>query len=233
MAQRAVSLRYHGLKVAQAIAVISQQLSTAGGSLPVALAKGVEAYKRQLTSVMVLAGVAMAPTFNSPKRTATKDRQGDESVEHLLLRLIPRPSGKTVFTDDVVAFTSPFAASAVAPIAAPGSVMVRRVAAVEGDEMVSDDAEEEGFQIPQGHCWVLADNPELEPPHVIDSRSFGPLPFSSILGRVMYSARSEKDHGPVENSPEGIKADGPVLDAELDLERLCQGEDGESGLPEQ
>ena len=54
----------------------------------------------------------------------------------------------------------------------------------------------------QGHCWVLADNPELEPPHVIDSRSFGPLPFSSILGRVMYSARSEKDHGPVENSPE-------------------------------
>ena len=27
--------------------------------------------------------------------------------------------------------------------------MVRRVAAVEGDEMVSDDAEEEGFRIPQ------------------------------------------------------------------------------------
>ncbi len=105
MAQRAVSLRYHGLKVAQAIAVISQQLSTAGGSLPVALAKGVEAYKRQLTSVMVLAGVAMAPTFNSPKRAAAKDQQGDESVEHLLLRLIPRASAKTVFTDDVVAFT--------------------------------------------------------------------------------------------------------------------------------
>ena len=27
--------------------------------------------------------------------------------------------------------------------------MVRRVAAVEGDEMVSDDAEDEGFRIPQ------------------------------------------------------------------------------------
>ena len=106
MAQRAVSLRYHGLKVAQAIAVISQQLSTAGGSLPVALAKGIEAYKRQLTSVMVLAGVAMAPTFNSPKRAAAKDQQqADDSVEHLLLRLIPRPSAKTIFTDDVVAFT--------------------------------------------------------------------------------------------------------------------------------
>lgn len=52
----------------------------------------------------------------------------------------------------------------------------------------------------QGHCWVLADNADLAPPHVIDSRSFGPLPFTNILGRVAYSARSARDHGPVENS---------------------------------
>lgn len=35
----------------------------------------------------------------------------------------------------------------------------------------------------QGHCWVLADNEQLEPPHVIDSRSFGPLPLSNVVGR--------------------------------------------------
>jgi hypothetical protein len=35
----------------------------------------------------------------------------------------------------------------------------------------------------QGHCWVLADNEQLAPPHVIDSRSFGPLPLSLVMGR--------------------------------------------------
>jgi hypothetical protein len=35
----------------------------------------------------------------------------------------------------------------------------------------------------QGHCWVLADNEQLAPPHVIDSRSFGPLPLDTIVGR--------------------------------------------------
>lgn len=189
----------------------------------------------------------------------------------------------------------------------------------------------------QGHCWVLADNEQLEPPHVIDSRSFGPLPLSNVVGRcaeplgscwrlapalfllpcsapcallfavthlcrclhhaafcllqdsargsqrdrprpsflsfhprlshfltsftqltlqdsvrgpqrdtpwpllpsvpsssftlssptqlhrrILYAARSETDHGPVENSAEGMEADVPVLEAELDLERLCR-----------
>jgi hypothetical protein len=52
-------------------------------------------------------------------------------------------------------------------------VMVRRVAALEAAEMVTDDPEEPPLRIPPGHCWVLADNPELQPPDVIDSRAFG------------------------------------------------------------
>ena len=120
---------------------------------------------------------------------------------------------------------------------------------------------------PQGYCWVLADNEQLAPPHVIDSRSFGPLPLASIVGRwagglgrggqhvlascvwgaaavtapptapaplcptqtstthrIVYCARSETDHGPVENSEDGMAADAPVLEAELDLDRLCNDE---------
>lgn len=147
----------------------------------------------------------------------------------------------------------------------------------------------------QGHCWVLADNESLAPPHVIDSRSFGPLPLSHIVGRcggraagrlccglavdaldtthlppsipafwrrvaaksagwpalrrppppcpahhpshippprppcrprrILYAARSDTDHGPVENSEEGMAADAPVIEAELDIEALCQGEE--------
>ena len=67
---------------------------------------------------------------------------------------------------------------------------------------------------------MLADNEALAPPHVIDSRSFGPLPLGAISGRVVYAARSETDHGPVENSEAGMAADAPVLEAELDLDAL-------------
>ncbi len=43
--------------------------------------------------------------------------------------------------------------------------------------------------------------------------------------RILYAARSETDHGPVENSEEGMAADAPVVEAELDVEALCRGEE--------
>jgi hypothetical protein len=70
-----------------------------------------------------------------------------------------------------------------------------------------------------GNCWVLADNEELKPPAVIDSRTFGPLPVKNIMGRVIYYAR-KNDHGPVENSRPAMSADAAVLEAELDLDKL-------------
>ena len=70
-----------------------------------------------------------------------------------------------------------------------------------------------------GNCWVLADNEELRPPAVVDSRTFGPLPVENIMGRVIYYAR-KNDHGPVENSRPAMSADAAVLEAELDLDKL-------------
>ena len=70
-----------------------------------------------------------------------------------------------------------------------------------------------------GKCWVLADNEELKPPDVIDSRSFGPLPVENILGRIIYYVRPN-DHGVVENSKAAMAADAAVLEAELDLSKL-------------
>eukprot|EP00955_Chlamydomonas_euryale_P016662 177981-Chlamydomonas_euryale.AAC.1 len=106
--------------------------------------------------------------------------------------------------------------------------MVRRVAAVEGAEMVprgsderpDDDDGADDFVIPPGHCWVLADNPDLRPPNVIDSRSFGFIPMSNIVGRVVYSGRSATEHGPVTNSPLAQVVDAPVLENEVDPEEL-------------
>ena len=123
---------------------------------------------------------------------------------------------------------SPFAASTAAeqPQQQPPSygqdLLVRRLAALPGDELVTGEEEDaESYVIPEGHCWVLADNSELEPPNVIDSRTFGPLPLANVLGRILYAARSDSDHGPVENSAEGMAADAPVMEMELDVQRLC------------
>ena len=65
---------------------------------------------------------------------------------------------------------------------------------------------------------MLADNPKLEPPQVLDSRSFGPLPAKLICGRILYYGRPT-DHGPVQNSQEASNEDAPVL-ATLDVDKL-------------
>jgi len=51
--------------------------------------------------------------------------------------------------------------------------------------------------VPEGHCWVLADNEALPLPAARDSRAFGPLPYGAILGRVVYAAASVTDHRPI------------------------------------
>lgn len=66
---------------------------------------------------------------------------------------------------------------------------MRRIAAGEGAQLVTDDPEEAPLTIPAGHCWVVADNEDLDPSQVIDSRSFGPLPIENVMGRIMYYYR--------------------------------------------
>lgn len=121
-----------------AVEEVLSELSTNAPSLPQALTKGLEAYRKELTTVMALTGAAMVPTLNARAASAPT------ALENLLLRLIPRPSSKNVFVGDVVALNS--------PLHAPDAqnVLIRRVAAMEGDEMVSDDPEDEPFFIPPG-----------------------------------------------------------------------------------
>ena len=64
----------------------------------------------------------------------------------------------------------------------------------------------------QGHCWVLADNADMQPPNVIDSRTFGFIPFTNVVGRVIYSGTSASDHAPVTNSPLAQLMDDPILE---------------------
>jgi hypothetical protein len=41
--------------------------------------------------------------------------------------------------------------------------LVRRVAALEGDEMLSSKEDEASFKLKPGTCWVLCDNESLSP----------------------------------------------------------------------
>ncbi|KAL6779798.1 CGL57 [Auxenochlorella protothecoides x Auxenochlorella symbiontica] len=217
MATRAWNLRYSLLKLKHAVS--EAVASPHQGSVADVLQTTVEAYQRRLTQVIALAGVSMAPTLNP---LGTKD---PGAVEQLLVRQIPRPSTSNVWVGDVVALKTP---SSLQPISLANTehvdYMVRRVAAMPGEELVTDDPEDEPVVLQQGQCWVLADNEELQPPAVLDSRTFGPLDLSSIIGRVLYAARSPSDHGPVENSTAAMQADVAVLEAELDIDKLCKQE---------
>ena len=96
----------------------------------------------------------MAPTLNakaatpqsssSPPAGSSSSSSSTSTVDKLLMRCIPRPSLRAVFAGDVVAFNS--------PVAGPGAehLMVRRVAAVEGEELVTDDPADGSYTIPEG-----------------------------------------------------------------------------------
>ncbi|XP_057850448.2 mitochondrial ATP-independent inner membrane protease subunit 2 isoform X2 [Cryptomeria japonica] len=135
-------------------------------------------FQGKLTYLHYSKGEEMAPTVSSHGGT-------------LLVRRLPTVDPKTVFVGDVVALKDP---------QNPDNSIVRRLAAVEGEEMLSTDEKEEPFFLEKDQCWVISDNESLSPKDACDSRIFGPVPMSNILGRVIYCLRSSVDHGPIINS---------------------------------
>jgi hypothetical protein len=193
--KRPVSTRYQWTKLLSATEDFMtefSQRSSAGvaEALSAATAKFKETYSKQLTTVIMMTGAAMAPSLN---KQATSDKH---SYEKLVVRLLPRPSARSVAVGDIVA-------------------------ASEQQQLVSDD-DKETVTIPAGNCWVLADNEELQPPDVIDSRSFGFLPYNSILGRVIYRLRSPEDYGAVVNSTAAFEDDEAVVYSEVDRDKLAE-----------
>ncbi|KAG2437689.1 hypothetical protein HYH02_011068 [Chlamydomonas schloesseri] len=197
-----------------------------GDVVRAAYARARAVYELPLTEQLIITGPAMAPTIN---RHGVKD---PAARERLVIRLLRHPGPRNVLVGDVVAFHSP-----LATLDDTTHVMVRRVAAVEGQEMVSSSDVEPPFVIPSGHCWVLADNTNLrvEDGEVIDSRSYGHIPYTNVIGRVVYAAASRHDHRPVTNNPEhgsegallGAGEDEAVVAAEVDVEALFEDEDEE------
>ncbi|XP_038692461.1 uncharacterized protein LOC119990559 isoform X2 [Tripterygium wilfordii] len=131
----------------------------------------------------------------------------------LLVRKLPFADPMRVFVGDVVVLKDPEKSN---------NYLVRRLAAIEGYEMVSTDGKDEPFVLDKDECWVLADTENLKPKEAYDSRLFGPISMSSIIGRVIYCLRTAVDHGPVQNSHFSTKKDSPILEVELDVDEMVK-----------
>ncbi|KAB1223751.1 Mitochondrial inner membrane protease subunit 1 [Morella rubra] len=145
-------------------------------------------------------GEEMAPTIGTQGGT-------------LLVRKLPAADPTRVFVGDVVVLKDPQNTD---------NHLVRRLAAVEGYEMVSKDEKDEPFILEEDQCWVLADNENLKAKEANDSRTFGPVPMTDIVGRVIYCLRTAVDHGPVQNSHFSMRKDLPVLEVELDVDEMAK-----------
>ncbi|KAH9729358.1 hypothetical protein KPL70_009322 [Citrus sinensis] len=131
----------------------------------------------------------------------------------LLVRKLPAADPKRVSVGDVVVMKDPEKSD---------NYIVRRLAAIEGYEMVSTDEKDEPFVLDKDECWVLADNENMKPKEANDSRTFGPVPMRNIVGRAIYCLRTAVDHGPVQNSNDSMRKDSPVLEVELDVDEMMK-----------
>ncbi|XP_042490748.1 uncharacterized protein LOC122070625 [Macadamia integrifolia] len=157
-------------------------------------------FQGKLTYLHWSKGEEMAPTIGGQGGT-------------LLVRKLPSTDPTRVFVGDVVVMKDPENSD---------NYLVRRLAAVEGYEMVSVDEKDEPFVLEKDECWVTSDNESLKPKEAKDSRTFGPVPMTNIVGRVIYEMRTAVDHGPVQNSHFGMRKDSPVLEVELDVDEMAK-----------
>lgn len=152
---------------------------------------------KPLSYALPLTGNAMAPLFNADIGDMTT------AADRLVIR---RLSGNTqsflnrVYVNDVVVIRDPNDAR---------RKYVRRISALEGAHMASDNEDDAPFRVPPRHCWVERDNQEANT--APDSTYFGPLSLDYIIGRVMYAIRSATDHGRVANSSYAMASDSIVL----------------------
>ena len=116
---------------------------------------------RQCLLVVRVVGLSMLPTLRHQERV-------------LALR---RPYGRPVRSGDLVVYRLPataFGDSAAGVVETALPLVVKRAVAL------AEDAAPGGGRVPSGYVFVVGDHPESN-----DSRHYGPIPLSRVIGRVI------------------------------------------------
>ncbi|CAN6890512.1 unnamed protein product, partial [Brassica oleracea] len=162
----------------------------------------------RITYLNSVKGEGMAPTMGSHDNTLLVRKLPDVDTRCLVFCL----SGY-VSVGDAVVLKDPNETH---------KYLVRRLAALQGSEMVSSDEKDKPFVLKKDQCWVVAENKEMKSKEAYDSRSFGPVSLADIVGRAIYCMRTAVDHGPVSNSEFSMQKDSPILAVELDVDELAK-----------
>ncbi|XP_010671023.2 uncharacterized protein LOC104887934 [Beta vulgaris subsp. vulgaris] len=142
--------------------------------------------------------------------------------DKLLVRKLPYLNAKLTLTPqqirvgDVVLLKDPLGSN---------NYVVRRLAAVSGYEMASNNKKDKPFVLEDGQCWVLSDNKNLKPGENNDSRTYGPISITDIVGRVIYRYQARGNHGFVRNSEISTRSDLSVIFIELDFSEVIRHRD--------
>ncbi|CAN8306143.1 unnamed protein product [Cochlearia groenlandica] len=155
----------------------------------------------RITYLHSIKGQEMAPTMMGSHENT------------LLVRKLPVVDTRYVFVGDAVVLKDPKETN---------KYLVRRLAALEGCEMVSNDEKDKPFVLEKDQCWVVAENQEIKSKEAYDSRTFGPVSMADIVGRAIYCLRTAVDHGPVSNSEFAMEEDTPILAVELDVDEMAK-----------
>mmetsp|Transcript_18388 Transcript_18388/g.22077 ORF Transcript_18388/g.22077 Transcript_18388/m.22077 type:complete len:244 (+) Transcript_18388:232-963(+) len=216
MSGKAWSLAYTVQKVIQASHATKRAVDAQNGGILDAAKVFAQVISEPATSVSGLRFQAVAPT---EKFSEAKEYSEDPAT--VVIRKIQAPSPNTVFVGDLVVTESEGKVGALEG----SSMSLCRVVAQEGDEMISDSSEHEPFHLPYDTVWLLADNEKLSHKDVTDSRTWGPVEYSKIIGRAVYYCRGASEHGMVENSTHGMMCDKAIIDYEVDPQEFIKTSD--------
>ncbi|RUS82122.1 hypothetical protein EGW08_010096 [Elysia chlorotica] len=82
----------------------------------------------------------------------------------------------------------------------PSEWLIKRVVALEGDQVKAAGCFEESVDIPRGHCWVEGDNRLCS----LDSNNFGPIPTGLITAKATRVLWPPARWGPLEKKHVGV-----------------------------
>ncbi|XP_059141630.1 mitochondrial inner membrane protease subunit 2-like [Physella acuta] len=76
----------------------------------------------------------------------------------------------------------------------PSQWLIKRIVALEGDQVKANSCFEENVDIPRGHCWVEGDNHDCS----MDSNNFGPVSIGLITAKASRVLWPLERWGPLE-----------------------------------